>query len=218
MIKTPGSLQDLTQRIFGRGKAGAVGVGGVGPDDLVRVESLPAAPGRINLAVKRAGERSAGNRHAPFDVAGAGNGISHGFTAPVLDPTDVAGAGNGAPATLRSHRASPRPYQGQRAIRSLGVRTQGAGILGPKTRAGNRIRLPVSGVRRFCRGGVREALPMVRTARAVWSFDLRMHSRWSQSYVLSRKHTSFILRCAGNCNTLKYWSPRERLREWRSPY
>ena len=87
MIKTPGSLQDLTQRISGRGKAGAVGVGGVGPDDLVRVESLPAALGRINLAVKRAGERSAGNRHAPFDVAGAGNGISHGFTAPVLDPT-----------------------------------------------------------------------------------------------------------------------------------
>src|SRR5262250_3914651 len=95
MIKTPGSLQDLTQRISGRGKAGAEGVGGVGPGDLVRVERLPAALGRINLAVKRAGERSAGNRHAPFEVAGAGNGISHGFTAPVLDPTDVAGTGNG---------------------------------------------------------------------------------------------------------------------------
>ena len=111
MIKTPGSLQDLTQRISGRGKAGAVGVGGVGPDDLVRVESLPAAFGRINLAVKRAGERSAGNRHAPFDVAGAGNGISHGFTAPVLDPTDVAGAGNGAAVVSARHRASSRPYQ-----------------------------------------------------------------------------------------------------------
>jgi hypothetical protein len=45
----------------------------------------------------------------------------------------------------------------------------------------------------------------VRTARAVWSFDHRMHSRWSQSYLLSRKHTSFILLCATNCNTPKYW-------------
>ena len=111
MIKTPGSLQDLTQRISGRGKAGAVGVGGVGPGDHVRVERLPAALGRINLAVKRAGERSAGNRHAPFDVAGAGNGISHGFTAPVLDPTDVAGAGNGTVDSRPCYRASSRPYQ-----------------------------------------------------------------------------------------------------------
>jgi hypothetical protein len=47
-------------------------VGGVGPDDLVRDESLPVALGRINLAVKRAGERSAGNRHAPFELVGAG--------------------------------------------------------------------------------------------------------------------------------------------------
>jgi len=28
-------------------------------------------------------------------------------------------------------------------------------------------------------------LPTVRTARAVWSFDLRMHSRWSKSHLLS---------------------------------
>jgi hypothetical protein len=107
---------------------------------------------------------------------------------------------------------------GQRAIRSLGVRTQGAGIFGPKTRAGNRIRLPVSGVRRECRGSVRGALPTVRTARAVWSFDLRMHSRWSQLYLLSRKHTSFILPCATNRKPRKYHSPRERLLECRQPY
>jgi len=106
MIKTPGSLQDLTQRISGRGKAGAVGVGGVGPGDHVRVERLPAALGRINLAVKRAGERSAGNRHAPFDVAGAGNGISHGFTAPVLDPTDVVGLET----EPRTHLLVPRQF------------------------------------------------------------------------------------------------------------
>src|SRR5215469_7985817 len=111
MIKTPGSLQDLTQRISGRGKAGAVGVGGVGPGDHVRVERLPAALGRINLAVKRAGERSAGNRHAPFDVAGAGNGISHGFTAPVLDPTDVAETGNGT----GTHLLIPRQFPTQRS-------------------------------------------------------------------------------------------------------
>ena len=119
MIKTPGSLQDLTQRISGRGKAGAVGVGGVGPGDLVRVERLPAALGRINLAVKRAGERSAGNRHAPFDVAGAGNGSSHGFTAPVLDPTDVAGTGNGASGESPIYRASSRPYQAETRLEQL---------------------------------------------------------------------------------------------------
>ena len=91
-------------------------MGGVGPDDLIRVESLPAAFGRINLAVKRAGERSAGNRHAPFDVAGAGNGISHGFTAPVLDPTDVAGTEDGAAESLPDYRASSRPYQARRGF------------------------------------------------------------------------------------------------------
>jgi hypothetical protein len=58
---------------------------------------------------------------------------------------------------------------GQRAIRSLGVRTQGARILEPKTRSGSRLRLPVSDVRRECRGSVRGALPTVRTARAVCS-------------------------------------------------
>src|SRR5271157_3099946 len=67
---------------------------------------------------------------------------------------------------------------------------------------------PVSGVRGECRDSVRGTVPTVRTARAVWSFDRRMHSRWSQSYLLSRKHTPFILQCATNCNTLKYWSPR----------
>ena len=87
MIKTPGNLQDLRQRISGMGKAEGVGECGVDPGDVVRVESIPDLLGRIILAVKRAGERSAGNRHAPFDVAGAGNGTSGVY------------------------RASPRPYQ-----------------------------------------------------------------------------------------------------------
>ena len=114
--------------------------------------------------------------------------------------------------TLQSFASPSRPESDR------GVRTQRSKILGPKSRTGNRLRLPVSGVRRFCRGSVRGALPTVRTARAVWSFDHRMHSRWSQSYLLSRKHASFILLCASNCNTLKYWWRRGRLREWRSPY
>ena len=79
-------------------------------------------------------------------------------------------------------------------------------ILGPKTRTGSRFRLPVSGVRRECRGDVRGTLPTVRTARAVWFIDRRMHSRWSQSHLLSRKHATLILLCATDCNTLKYWS------------
>jgi transposase InsO family protein len=37
------------------------------------VESAPGAIGRITLGAKQAGKRSAGNPHAPFDEAGAGN-------------------------------------------------------------------------------------------------------------------------------------------------
>ena len=45
--------------------------------------------GHINFDLKVLGERSAGNPHATFDVAGAGNGkraYAH-LTAPDLDPT-----------------------------------------------------------------------------------------------------------------------------------
>jgi hypothetical protein len=37
------------------------------------VESASGAIGRITLGAKQAGKRSAGNPHAPFDEAGAGN-------------------------------------------------------------------------------------------------------------------------------------------------
>jgi hypothetical protein len=65
----------------------------------------PISIGHIDLAVKCAGARSAGNPHATCDVAGAGNGATVGAnrarkgkpwlqtstflraTAPVLDPT-----------------------------------------------------------------------------------------------------------------------------------
>ena len=55
----------------------------------------------INLDEKQTGERSAGNPHAAFDVAGAGNVITASdhrslwMRAPVLDPTDEEGCGNG---------------------------------------------------------------------------------------------------------------------------
>jgi len=71
-----------------------------------RIESAPDGRRPISLAVKRAGEPSAGNRHAGFEVAGAGNqltvrigrhsqrkrganklGRTYGAMAPVLDPT-----------------------------------------------------------------------------------------------------------------------------------
>ena len=62
---------------------------------------------------------------------------------------------------------------------------------GPKTRAGNQFGSPshVSVVLR--RVSVRGTLPAVRAARAVQSFDQRMHVRWSHSS--SRQHITFIL-------------------------
>ena len=56
-------------------------------------ESAPDANGHITLDAKQAGKRSAGNPHAAFDEAGAGNVTSGaGFTGPYR------------------RRASPRPY------------------------------------------------------------------------------------------------------------
>jgi hypothetical protein len=49
---------------------------GVYAGRLVRIESTSDWRHHISLAVKRAGEPSAGNRHARFDVAGAGNGFT----------------------------------------------------------------------------------------------------------------------------------------------
>src|SRR5215468_812824 len=40
---------------------------------LANAESRPGTTGPITLEVKQTGERSAGNPHAAFDVAGAGN-------------------------------------------------------------------------------------------------------------------------------------------------
>ena len=73
------------------------------PDWATGVESAPSAIGSINLEVKSSGKRSAGKRHAAFDVAVAGD-VTRGaglraiakagelppdptVGAPVLDPT-----------------------------------------------------------------------------------------------------------------------------------
>ena len=43
------------------------------PGTTATAESAPSTLGLITLGMKRAGKRSAGNPHAAFDVAGAGN-------------------------------------------------------------------------------------------------------------------------------------------------
>ena len=90
MTMPPVGLQDLRRRIYVKAKADAAGSGGVGrgctrrlgslssPAPWVPDESSPSMTGPITLAVKCAGKRCAGNPHAAFDVAGAGNGITAG--------------------------------------------------------------------------------------------------------------------------------------------
>ena len=67
-------------------------------------ESAPDAIGRITLDVKQAGKRSAGNPHAAFDEAGAGNVI---MGAGLRTNAKVVGFSTGP----YRRRASPRPYQ-----------------------------------------------------------------------------------------------------------
>ena len=47
-------------------------------------ESAPSTIGLITLDAKRAGKPSAGNLHAGFDVAGAGNGAMGRIEAPAI--------------------------------------------------------------------------------------------------------------------------------------
>ena len=76
-------------------------------------ESAPDANGHITLDAKQAGKRSAGNPHAAFDEAGAGN-VTRG--AGLRTNAKVVGLATGP----YRRRASPRPYcrqeiDGQRA-------------------------------------------------------------------------------------------------------
>jgi hypothetical protein len=71
--------------------------GGVQGDCLLCITSIATLKwplGKLNRCVKRIrldtkllGERSAGNRHATFEVAGAGNTVLKRTGAPALDPT-----------------------------------------------------------------------------------------------------------------------------------
>ncbi len=78
-----------------RTKAGPRAGGGGGRKAASHLEQAPSesAPqmlGRITHDdTKRSGEQSAGNPHAPFDVAGAGN-VAVCANAPAIDPTGFA--------------------------------------------------------------------------------------------------------------------------------
>ena len=67
-------------------------------------ESAPDANGHITLDAKQAGKRSAGNPHAAFDEAGAGN-VTRG--AGLRTNAKAVGIATGP----YRRRASPRPYQ-----------------------------------------------------------------------------------------------------------
>jgi hypothetical protein len=67
-------------------------------------ESAPWPIGLITLGAKRTGKRRTGNPFAPFEVAGAGDGLTanlHGHEA---------GNGGYSQGEPTGHRASPRPY------------------------------------------------------------------------------------------------------------
>src|ERR1022692_5318495 len=74
----------------------------------VRVESRPGRIGPISLGAKQTGERSAGNPHAAFDEAGAGNVAWSRW----CDTRRRKGETTGNTNFDLHRRASPRPYLG----------------------------------------------------------------------------------------------------------
>src|ERR1022692_3737194 len=104
LINAPGYLQDQNRKICAVAKAEEAERGGVGRR-VGSAESLLGRKGPISHGPKQTGERSAGNPHATFDVAGAGNvimaaglratakAVEHPpeptVGAPVLDPTTM---------------------------------------------------------------------------------------------------------------------------------
>ena len=102
LIYAPSYLQDQNRKICAMAKAGEAERGGVGRR-FCSAESLLGRKGLISHGPKQTGERSAGNPHATFDVAGVGNvimaaglratakAVEHPpeptVGAPVLDPT-----------------------------------------------------------------------------------------------------------------------------------
>ncbi len=122
MIKAPIDLQDLRRRLYVKAKAepswrftaSRLRLAAVAPPMATAAVGDSGANmiGLINLGMKCAGTRSAGNPHAACDVAGAGNGV-----------TDIPSrARRGKPRIqtrdiLSDYRASSRPYQVSRGKR-----------------------------------------------------------------------------------------------------
>ncbi len=116
MIKAPIDLQDLRRRLYVKAKA-EPSWRFIAPSFRLAAVASPMAIaagvdsganmiGLINFEMKCAGTRSAGNRHAACDVAGAGNGITNIPSRarrgkPRIQTRDV----------LSGYRASSRPYQ-----------------------------------------------------------------------------------------------------------
>src|SRR5215472_15278788 len=90
-------------------------------------ESAPWPIGLITLGVKRTGKRRTGNPFAPFEVAGAGDGLTANLYG------HEAGNGGYSQGEPTGHRASPRPYYalGPRPRPRLICPTHGIASAGP---------------------------------------------------------------------------------------
>src|SRR5260370_16220545 len=120
-----------------------------GNDGVGRAEGRPSRIGLISLDMKQMGERSAGNPHASFDVAGAGTVARSRYLG-------------------RSRRASPRPYRRGAGWRRGMVeivghsQTKGRDNREPKLRpkpARRSSTLPMSGMWKRSHGGTSKAPP-----------------------------------------------------------
>src|SRR6202521_2634674 len=89
-----------------------------------RTESRPSRIGPINLDAKQTGERSAGNPHAAFDVAGTGNVA----WSRCCDTRRRKGEATGNTNFDLHRRASPRPYPA-----SCGLDPEAAALLAQRT-------------------------------------------------------------------------------------
>src|SRR3979490_52661 len=82
---------------------------------VVYAESCPSTIGPITLEVKQTGERSAGNPHAAFDVAGAGNSARSRY----CDTRRRNGETTGNTNIALNTRASPPPSLGRPEVKAL---------------------------------------------------------------------------------------------------
>ena len=103
-------------------------------------ESRSSTIGPITLEVKQTGERSAGNPHAAFDVAGAGN-VARSRS---CDTRRRKGETTGNTNFDLNRRASPRPYRENLAGDVKGKGTSGSNREAESTDAPERGGLPRS--------------------------------------------------------------------------